>query len=599
MFDKLKPLPNHIFIPKIVPLVYDDTLSYYEFVCKLMVKLEEIITALNELGVRVDALEEAVRQLQEIVNGLDDRITACEGDIADIKVDIRDINTAIGNINTAIEGINGAINNLNTTVQGHTIAINTINNSINTIEEAIEGLSDITGDVSQLHDDVESLDSRVTSLESATFGDISVSPTPKNLACNMMCRDTFDWEIIHDTEPVPGWTEYQICVPEPSEQEFQGVYGFRFRGASNYGHCRLVIKNFIPFLQDSEILTIMAKFNPAFSGLNYGQVVTTTFGDLKTGISCMVNGYTDLCIGGAKIVESETNKSTYDLELTVYNPNDPTSMIESSYYSLNYLAIVDGSGYTTGTGRIAVDEVEPFFNAYQFTKTGVSQSDFDSLANRVTTAEGDIDDLETQLGSFSYSEYVTDFNNLQGDIQTVSGNVESLDTRVEKLEDGDTSSISVYTGFDDIFDISTLLSGVSVQYFRAYKQGSIRIIDAIFTNFQKDKAYNTFKVGTIKASKISEWSPYYPVNVVANALPGTNDTPPRIQVGQNPPYVGGRDIQGGSATLMGTDTTNPFNEGGQYHDTTLDANSLYVAIKNDFNGTNNTIQFRMVYFAGV
>lgn len=599
MFDKLKPLPNNIFIPKIVPLVYDDTLSYLEFVCKLMVKLEEIITAVNGLGVRVDALEEAVRQLQEIINTFDDRISACEGDIADIKIDINTINGAITDINAAIEGINFAIGNLNTTVQGHTIAINTINNSINTIEETIAGLSDITGDVSQLQDDVESLDSRVTTLESATFGDISVSPTPKNFACNMMCRDTFDWEIIQDTAPASGFSEYQICVPEPSEQASQGVYGFRFRGNNNYGHCRLIIKNFIPFLQDSEILTIMAKFNPAYSGLNYGQVVTTTFGDLKTGISCMVSGYTDLCIGGAKIVESETNRSTYDLELTVYNPNSPTDKINNSYYSLNYIAIVGGSGYTTGTGRIAVSEVEPFFNAYQFTKQGVSSSDFNALADRVTTAESDIDDLETQLGNFSYNEYVTDFNNLQGDIQTVSGNVDSLDTRVEKLEDGDTSTITVHTGFDDIFDISSLLSGVSVQYFRAYKQGAIRIIDAIFTNFQKDKSYNTFKVGTIKASKVSEWAPYYPVNVVANALPGTNDTPPRIQVGENPPYVGGRDVQGGSATLMGTDTTNPFNEGGQYHDTHLDANSLYVAIKNDFNGTNNTIQFRMVYFVGV
>lgn len=599
MFDKLKPLPNHIFIPKIVPLVYDDTLSYYEFVCKLMVKLEEIVTALNGLGVRVDALEDAVRQLQEIINTFDDRITACEGDITDIKGDIRDINTAIGNINTAIEGINGAITNLNTTVQGHTIAINTINNSISAIEETIADLSDITGDVSQLQDDVESLDSRVTSLESATFGDISVSPTPKNLACNMMCRDTFDWEIVQDTEPASGFSEYQICVPEPSEQASQGVWGFRFRGNNNYGHCRLIIKNFIPFLQDSEILTIMAKFNPAYSGLNYGQVVTTTFGDLKTGISCMVGGEDDLCIGGAKIVESTTNMGTYDLELTVYNPNVTYETIENSYYSLNYLAIVGGSGYTTGTGRIAVDEVEPFFNAYQFTKQGVSQSDFDSLTNRVTTAESDIDDLETQLGSFSYNEYVTDFNNLLGEIQTVEGDVSSIDTRVEKLEDGDTSTIAVYGGFGDIFDIDSLLEGVSVQYFRAYKQGAIRIIDAIFTNFQKDKAYNTFKVGTIKASKVSEWAPYNPVNVVANSLPGTNDTPPRIQVGQNPPYVGGRDVQCGCATLMGTDTTNPFNEGGQYHDTHLDANSLYVAIKNDFNGTNNTIQFRMVYFVGV
>lgn len=600
MFDKLKPLPNHIFVPKIVPLVYDDTLSYYEFICKLMVKLEEVINVLNDLGVRVDTLEEAVRQLQEIINTFDDRITACEGDIDDIKIDINTINGAITDINTAIEGINGAITNINTTVQGHTIAINTINNSINAIEEAIEGLSDITADVSQLQDDVESLDSRVTSLESATFGDISVSPTPKNLACNMMCRDTFDWEIIQDTEPASGFSEYQICVPDPSEQAQQGVWGFRFRGNNNYGHCRLIIKNFIPFLQDSEILTIMAKFNPAYSGLNYGQVVTTTFGDLKTGISCMVGGEDDLCIGGAKIVESTSNMGTYDLELTVYNPNVTYETIENSYYSLNYLAIVGGSGYTTGTGRIAVDEVEPFFNAYQFTKTGVSQSDFNSLADRVTTAENDIDTIQGNLSTFTYNEYVTDFNNLLGEVQTVEGNVNSIDTRVEKLEDGDTSTITVYTGFDGVFDLESLPEGVSVQYFRAYKQGAIRIIDGIFTNFVKNSNYSAFKLGTIKSNKVSEWAPYYPVNVSAVSLPTTNDVPPRIQVaGDTPKYVSGREVKTGIATLTGSDTTNPFNEGGQYHDTHLDANSLYVGINNNFNDYYNAIHFRMVYFAGV
>ena len=583
MFDKLKPLPNHIFIPKIVPLVYDDTLSYYEFVCKLYKKLEEMITALNELGVRVDALEEAVRQLQDIINGLDDRLTTLEGDMITVKGDIETINGAITNINTAIDGINGQLTTINVTLSEHTNSINTINNSIRDIEDLIASLEDVPGDIADLEQDVSGLDTRVANLESATFGDISIAPTPKNFSCNMMMFDKLVYEIVKPEN-------YDTSLDDTVKIE----YGcFRFRGASNYNQTHLKLPNFCPKLANSEALTLAIVFADYYS--EYGQALDTTFGDLVNGVSMIVGVTNEICVGGAKLVlNTDGDYQMYDLHLYVQAQNGSGTYIANSRFYLEWVAILGGVGYLT-QGRGSADNIRPYMNAYNggIPETGVKQADFNALADRVTVEEGKTSDLETAIGTFTQAEYNTDFNNLQGDITSLSNEVSGIESTVSTLE-----SIDIYQGMGDIFDMSTLLEGVSVQYFRAYKYGAVRVIDTILTNFPRSSNYSCFKVATIRSAKVSEWSPLYPVNVCATGLPTSQDNPPRILVGENPPYVSGRSVKNGIATLMGSGTTNPFNEGGQYHDTSLSSNSLYVGIENDYNDYNNSIHLRMVYLVG-
>lgn len=496
MFEKIKPLPHGIFIPKIVPLVYDDTLSYYEFVCKLMVKLEEIITAVNNLGIRVDALEEAVRQLQAIVNEFDTRITQNENDIRDIKGDIEVINGIIENVNNSITTINNNLDILNSDMSN-------VKNSINSINSAISDLRDTVSTLGELPEDVASLDSRVTILESATFGDITVSPVPKNLACNMMCRDSFNWEIVNDSTPQPGFSEYQIVVPDPSEQASQGVWGFRFRGNNRYGKSHLIIYDFLPEMQDSEVLTFMIKFNPAFSGLNYGQVKTTTFGNLKTGISLLNNGYSDVCVGGAKIVASSTNMGSYDLYLYAFNPTDESGYIDNSYYSLNYLCVISGSGYTE-QGRIAVQEVEPYFNAYQFVKPGVTPSDFESLSDRVTQAENDIASCESDistiqgnLSTFTYDEYVTDFNNLVNQMNGIQSEIDS-------------ENVETWVSFTDVFENSRIPSSAFVHHFRMDKKGRMVVFELGMLNLSGDSStfrYLNYNLGQIRSGLRTKLAP--------------------------------------------------------------------------------------------
>ena len=53
---------------KVLPLVYDDSLSYYELLCKVVDYLNNTIADVNTLGADVDKLNKAFIQLQEYVN---------------------------------------------------------------------------------------------------------------------------------------------------------------------------------------------------------------------------------------------------------------------------------------------------------------------------------------------------------------------------------------------------------------------------------------------------------------------------------------------------------------------------------------------------
>lgn len=53
---------------KVLPLVYDDSLSYYEFLCKVVQKLNEVIESTNITEENMEELIELQNQLQEFVN---------------------------------------------------------------------------------------------------------------------------------------------------------------------------------------------------------------------------------------------------------------------------------------------------------------------------------------------------------------------------------------------------------------------------------------------------------------------------------------------------------------------------------------------------
>ena len=56
---------------KVLPLVYDDSLSYYETLCKVVAKLNEMIDSLGELNDTVKSMQTAIAQIQKWIDDFD------------------------------------------------------------------------------------------------------------------------------------------------------------------------------------------------------------------------------------------------------------------------------------------------------------------------------------------------------------------------------------------------------------------------------------------------------------------------------------------------------------------------------------------------
>lgn len=56
---------------KVLPLVYDDSLSYYEVLCKIRDKLNEMISTMKGLDDTVKSLQQAIAQIQKWIDDFD------------------------------------------------------------------------------------------------------------------------------------------------------------------------------------------------------------------------------------------------------------------------------------------------------------------------------------------------------------------------------------------------------------------------------------------------------------------------------------------------------------------------------------------------
>lgn len=61
---------------KVLPLVYDDSISYYEFLCKVVEYLNNLIAAENELYPSIDEIKEDIKALQEWIDNFDENVNA-------------------------------------------------------------------------------------------------------------------------------------------------------------------------------------------------------------------------------------------------------------------------------------------------------------------------------------------------------------------------------------------------------------------------------------------------------------------------------------------------------------------------------------------
>lgn len=119
---------------KVLPAVYDDSLSQYEILCKLLDTVNNIITSTNSTGEQVEQLTQLVQQL--IDGGFPSGIVQYVTDIANAAID-----DDIATINSRIAALEAQVNSYNQSLQGQINSLNTsLTNQINTVNTNLTAL---------------------------------------------------------------------------------------------------------------------------------------------------------------------------------------------------------------------------------------------------------------------------------------------------------------------------------------------------------------------------------------------------------------------------------------------------------------------------
>lgn len=101
-----KVIPIRFWCHKVLPLVYDDALSYYEVVCKVSEKLNEVIENDSEQIDSIEDLKTAVQELDGLAEQFGTDIDNLKGRMSDAETNIQGIGLAVESISenlTALE----------------------------------------------------------------------------------------------------------------------------------------------------------------------------------------------------------------------------------------------------------------------------------------------------------------------------------------------------------------------------------------------------------------------------------------------------------------------------------------------------------------
>lgn len=128
---------------KILPLAYDDSLSYYEVLCKVTGKLNEVISALGEITDNDDEIKALAEKVNENILAINN----LEGEYSEIHENLNVLQKDYGETKQLVESLNDIITHLNLNIDAKinhidakfTGRIDTLQNDINAELYVIEG----------------------------------------------------------------------------------------------------------------------------------------------------------------------------------------------------------------------------------------------------------------------------------------------------------------------------------------------------------------------------------------------------------------------------------------------------------------------------
>lgn len=94
---------------KVLPLVYDDSLSYYEFLCKVLKKLNEVIEAVNQLIEGGGYDPSVISQIQEDITRLKNTVKTISEDLETLSGTVDTLEDTVGGLVDDVAAIEDAL----------------------------------------------------------------------------------------------------------------------------------------------------------------------------------------------------------------------------------------------------------------------------------------------------------------------------------------------------------------------------------------------------------------------------------------------------------------------------------------------------------
>lgn len=169
--EKLKDIDT-FYSQKVIPLAFNESLSYMEQICNLISYIENtIVPAINNNANAIKELQEYVQELKKLIDKLDEKIDNVKEELITLINNVNDtLTNAINNLDSkVVEHINASnekFNALDTSIESINNNIDTINNNIDTINTNIETINTevetINTEVGTIKEQIQTIDTNVT-----------------------------------------------------------------------------------------------------------------------------------------------------------------------------------------------------------------------------------------------------------------------------------------------------------------------------------------------------------------------------------------------------------------------------------------------------
>ena len=189
---------------KILPLVYDDSLSYYEFLCKMNKVLTDVVEEVNEQGEAIEALQEAIESALT-----SDKVVQTTGTGTDVVMSQKAVTDALAGVTIELEQSTGQSTEKAMSQKAVTDALPVVEQSTGQSTTKVMSQKAVTDSLPTVSQSTGQSTSVIMSQKATTDAIGAVRQVPSYSAAN-------EGQFLVVVSGVPTWT----TVPEANGEEF-------------------------------------------------------------------------------------------------------------------------------------------------------------------------------------------------------------------------------------------------------------------------------------------------------------------------------------------------------------------------------------------